>query len=170
MTRSSGISTMRPFPIDVLDAIAAAVSNAATPHPFSSLDPLYLSTYDVPRDAPSTFPSPYWSEPLSRKTLACLCLVSKDFRDAAKPWLWRRIEVNFPRNWLRILDVICGEDEESAPQNISTALASASNSIHIPPTSSLSSPSSSLTSIPQGARRQSLVEQRAHTAILYGKQ
>ena len=173
MTRSSGVSATSRFPTDVLDAIAAAVSNAAIPHPFSSLDPLHLSTSDVPLNAPSACPAPYWSEPESRKTLANLCLVSKDFHDAAKPWLWRRLEVNFPRNWLRMLDVICGEDEEPVSQNISTVLAYASNSVPIPPTSSLSSSYPPLTSIPEDNQTfasQGQIGHPAHTPILHDKE
>lgn len=53
-----------------------------------------------------------------------LCLVSKDFRSVARPWLWRRLEVNIPRNWLGILDTVCGDEEEAenAPNNISAII------------------------------------------------
>lgn len=89
---------------------------AALPQPNSSLDPLYTLDSSVslvaPSASPSTLPVAYWSEPASRKTLAALCLVSRTFRGAARPWLWHRLEVNIPRNWLGILDAVCGDDEE----------------------------------------------------------
>lgn len=104
------------YPADVIEAIAAAVYELALPSAVPSLDPLYsLSTFDntaPPTALPSTYPAPYWPERVSRKTLSTLCLVSKDFRDAARPWLWRRLEINIPRHWLAILHAICGEDEE----------------------------------------------------------
>lgn len=124
MEQGLGPSTSKHLPADILDAITAAVSNSATPHLCSSLDPIYLNTPNVQATSPAC-PTPlYWPEPVARKTLASLCLVNKDFRDAAKPWLWRRIQVKFPRNWLGILDEICGDDEEPTQQNIPTVIAS----------------------------------------------
>jgi hypothetical protein len=115
------------YPADVLEAIAAAVFAAALPSTVTSLDPLYLlnpSDGVPPTDSPSTYPAAYWPEPVSRKTLAALCLVSKDFREAARPWLWHRLEINVPRNWLGILDTICGQDEEpeNPPNSITSVL------------------------------------------------
>lgn len=115
------------YPPDILEAIAEAVYNAAQPVPSSSLDPLYQFYY--PSDAtdnpaaltdhnlvavhyPTSQPAPYWPEATARQALSALCLVSRDFRDAARPWLWRRLEVNQPRNWLGILDAVCGEDPD----------------------------------------------------------
>ncbi|KAF8340662.1 uncharacterized protein EI90DRAFT_2966555 [Cantharellus anzutake] len=154
------------FPADVLDAIACAVYNAAVPNPTSSLDPLYPNVSDAPTSSPSTSPTSYWSEPVSRQTLVNLCLVSKDFRDAAKPWLWRRIEVNVPRNWLRMLDEICGEAEVPVPQNISAVLAAPSHFFPppLPLTPPLSPSSSPLTSVPEvgfASVSRELVEQEA---------
>lgn len=118
MLHSSAIP--RAYPADVLEAIAAAVYAAALPSNTPSLDPLYSlnTTHDLahPAASPSTYPTAYWPEPVSRKTLATLCLVSKDFREAARPWLWRRLEISIPRNWLGILDAICGQEEE--PENL----------------------------------------------------
>lgn len=122
------------YPADILEAIAAAVYAAALPSKATSLDPLYsLGRSDdaaPPTASPSTYPIAYWPEPTSRKTLATLCLVSKDFREAARPWLWRRLEINIPHHWLKILDAICGEDERPEgprpPNNISGLLADSS--------------------------------------------
>lgn len=104
------------YPIDVLESIASAVYAAALPSTVTSLDPLYplSSTSDPtpPTALPSTCPGGHWPEPVSRTTLATLCLVNKDFREAARPWLWRRLKINIPRHWLEILDAICGEDEQ----------------------------------------------------------
>ncbi|KAF8328392.1 uncharacterized protein EI90DRAFT_3065059 [Cantharellus anzutake] len=145
--KPSAIPVKRPFPVDILEAIAAAVFDAALPCPSSPLDPLYLpNTANMPTSSPSAFPAPHWSEPVARKTLANMCLVSKDFYYAAKPWLWRRIEVNLPRNWLRLLDEICGEDEEhTPPQVIPTILMPVSTDgyphlVVTSPPSSLSTP------------------------------
>ncbi len=146
MAQGFGPPAPKRLPADVLDAISAAVSNAAVPRLCPSLDPLYPNTPDVQVTPPSAYSSPYWSEPVARKTLASLCLVNRDFRDAAKPWLWERIEVKFPCNWLGILDEVCGEDEEPAtPQNIPAVIASDRDTIH-----TLRTPSSPITPISQG--------------------
>lgn len=118
---------LRTYPADVLEAIAAAVYAAALPSNTPSLDPLYSLSPEhnsvPPNASPSTYPTAYWPEPASRKTLATLCLVSKDFREAAVPWLWRRLEINIPRNWLGILDAICGQDDEpEKPISIASVL------------------------------------------------
>lgn len=115
------------YPADVLEAISAAVYAAALPSAATSLDPLYSLSMPhnpaPPTASPSTYPAAYWPEPTSRSTLATLCLVSHDFREAARPWLWRRLEINIPRHWLEILDAICGEDEqENSPNSISGML------------------------------------------------
>lgn len=54
----------------------------------------------------------HWPEPLVRKALANLCLVNHAWYDAAKPWLWRRIEVRLPRSWLALVDEITGGEDE----------------------------------------------------------
>lgn len=122
---------LRSYPVDVLEAIALAVYESALPCSSPNLDPLYPFTL-LPKDTPpptatpSTFPASSWSEPTSRKTLATLCLVSKDFCHVSRPLLWRRLEVTIPRSWLGILDAVCGEDEEaenSTTNNIATILS-----------------------------------------------
>ncbi|KDN44177.1 hypothetical protein RSAG8_05650, partial [Rhizoctonia solani AG-8 WAC10335] len=52
------------------------------------------------------------SEPVARRTLASLCLVSKAWQEAAKPYLWRRIEIRLPRSWLGVLEEVGGGDAE----------------------------------------------------------
>lgn len=128
---SPPVTPHRAYPADVLEAIAAAVYAAALPSAVTSLDPLYLlaPSDSIPRtDSPSTYPTAYWPEPVSRKTLATLCLVSKDFREAARQWLWRRLEINAPRSWLGVLDAICGQDEEpeNPPNSIATVFTQGS--------------------------------------------
>ncbi|KAF8318495.1 hypothetical protein DL93DRAFT_2075960 [Clavulina sp. PMI_390] len=119
----------RAYPSDVLEAIAAAIYLSALPQHTSSLDPLYASAlngqYAAPTSLPTSFPLSSWPEPVARHTLAALCLVSRDFRNAARPWLWKRLEVNVPRNWLGILDSVCGDedvDPAAIPQNINNLL------------------------------------------------
>lgn len=35
-------------------------------------------------------------------------MVNKAWYDAAKPWLWRRLEVRLPRSWLCLVDELAG--------------------------------------------------------------
>lgn len=73
-------------------------------------------------------PPSHWTEPAARKALASLCLVSRAWCDAARPWLWRRIEVRLPRSWLAVLDEITGGEEgEQSAENTALDVA---RSIH----------------------------------------
>jgi hypothetical protein len=79
----------------------------------STLDPLYVSGNDLPTSLPSSMPPGNWPEPVARKTLATLCLTNKTWYEAAKPWLWRRVEVRLPRSWMALVEEVAdGEDEE----------------------------------------------------------
>ncbi|GJJ08296.1 hypothetical protein Clacol_002507 [Clathrus columnatus] len=76
-----------------------------------------------PASLPSSYPPPNWPEPIARRTLHSLSLVSRSWHSAAIPWLYRKIEVRLPRSWLSFVDEItCGEDEEE-PQQQSFAIA-----------------------------------------------
>lgn len=59
-----------------------------------------------------------------------LCFVNHAFYDAAKPWLWRKIEVRLPQSWLALVDEIGGGDageinEDVVEVKIKQAAASA---------------------------------------------
>jgi hypothetical protein len=116
------VISLANFPSEIYYAICSAVYESGLPTPqFSSLDPLVLATaspndnthtYDSPTNLPSALPPSNWPEPLVRSTLRNLSLVNKAWYEAAKPWIWRRIEVRLPRNWLAIVEEVCGGDGE----------------------------------------------------------
>ncbi|KAH9043465.1 hypothetical protein EDB84DRAFT_1587309 [Lactarius hengduanensis] len=59
----------------------------------SSLDPLYHLRGRACQPLTSSYPPPNWQEHIARNsTLA-----------SSSPWLWRKIEVRLPRNWLSFL-------------------------------------------------------------------
>lgn len=109
-------SCVASYPQELLATICAHIFAAGSPTPpeSTSLDPLYLSDFDtqVPTKFPSSYPAANWSEPVSRRTLANLCLVNHAWYEAAKPWLWRRVEVRLPRSWLSLVEEIAGGDDE----------------------------------------------------------
>ncbi|KIJ52608.1 hypothetical protein M422DRAFT_26181 [Sphaerobolus stellatus SS14] len=102
---------------DVLYSICSAAFTAALPPSVSSLDPPFAPSEDkYPTGCPSSYPSPNWPEPLARKTLASLCLVNKACHNAAQPWLYRKVEVRMPLNWLNFVDEITGGEEDGEPE------------------------------------------------------
>ncbi|KAI0049796.1 hypothetical protein FA95DRAFT_1488449 [Auriscalpium vulgare] len=110
------------FPSELLFLICAQVYAAGLPPRAQSLDPHFLQEAGIPVALPSSFPPPSWPEPIARKTLASLTLVNRAWGEAAKPWLWRKVEVRLPRSWLALVDEIAGgEDEEGFVEQ--TALA-----------------------------------------------
>ena len=105
-------SCVHSYPPDLLYAICSAVYSAALPCPLPSLDPLTPQTDAVPTALPSSQPAATWPVSLARKTLLSLSLVNKVWYEAAKPWLYRRVEVRLPRNWLAFVDEITGGEED----------------------------------------------------------
>ncbi|TFY61313.1 hypothetical protein EVG20_g7101 [Dentipellis fragilis] len=105
-------SCVNHYPPELLSTICAHVFDAGSPTLIPSLDPLYLYEGGVPTGFPSSFPPANWSEPVARKTLSSLALVNHAWYDAAKPWLWRKIEVRLPRGWLSLVEEIAGGDDE----------------------------------------------------------
>jgi hypothetical protein len=82
------------------------------------LDPLCLLEAGMPTGLPSSYPPSSWSEPVARKTLANLTLVNRAWSEAARPWLWRKIEVRLPRGWLSLVEEISGgEDADAAEED-----------------------------------------------------
>lgn len=105
------------YPPEILTRICSHIYYASLPPTIPSLDPLFLIDDNVPTSFPTSLPPPNWSEPTSRRTLKILCLVSHDWYEAAKPWLWRNLEVRLPRGWLSLVDEIAWEyDEETVDQ------------------------------------------------------
>jgi len=112
------------------------VFNAADSPRESSLDPLILPdclTLPVPRALPSSFPPPNWPEPLTRLTLINLSRTSKALYKAARPYIWRRVEIRLPRSWLALVhEITGGEDEvdEQAAHLVEQSLSEAANYVH----------------------------------------
>lgn len=140
-------SCVAAYPPDLLYAICSAVFYAAQPPLVPSLDPLIntpsnsngvsfhshessfqsrfsLNSHNglVPTGLPSSYPPPNWPEPVARKTLHSLSLVSRAWHSAAIPWLYRKVEVRLPRSWLSFVDEITGGEDEDEPQQHSFAI------------------------------------------------
>ncbi|KAG6330322.1 hypothetical protein ID866_8768 [Astraeus odoratus] len=115
------MSAVLDYPPELLFIICSHIYAAGLPSSPSSLDPVALGQFGAPTALPSTIPPGHWPEPSVRKTLSNLCLVNRAWYEAAKPWLWRRVEVRLPRSWLALVDEITGgEDGQSVEK---TALA-----------------------------------------------
>ncbi|KAI0749574.1 hypothetical protein C8Q80DRAFT_1101403 [Daedaleopsis nitida] len=113
---SSGVSFDR-FPPELLAAVCLHVYAAGLPPPIPSLDPLLCSDQScVPTSLPSSYPCASWPEATVRKTLTSLCLVNKAWHEAAKPWIWRKVEIRLPRSWLSIVEEVAGGDDEEASE------------------------------------------------------
>ncbi|KAF8440548.1 hypothetical protein L210DRAFT_3401368 [Boletus edulis BED1] len=115
------MSAVLQYPPELLFSICAHVYAAGLPPFTHSLDPIALRDHGAPTALPSSMPPANCSEPVVRRTLAHLSLVNRAWYDAAKPWLWRKIEVRLPRSWLALLEEIAGGEDQSTEDN--TALA-----------------------------------------------
>jgi hypothetical protein len=115
VTRHSQVPTME-YPPELLSLICAHVYDSAVPSRNSSLDPLYLLEAGVPTGSPSSYPPSNWQEPIARKTLSSLMLVNRAWSEAARPWLWRKIEVRLPRGWLSLVEEISGGEDDDATE------------------------------------------------------
>ena len=114
---STEVSLVDQFPPELLASICARIYAAGLPPPTSSLDPpLCSDTSGAPTGLPSSYPCASWPESTVRKTLASLCLVNKAWYEAAKPWLWRKVEIRLPRSWLAIVEEVAGGDDEDASE------------------------------------------------------
>ncbi|KAF7374948.1 hypothetical protein MSAN_00380900 [Mycena sanguinolenta] len=100
------------YPQELLLAICAYIHSSCIPPPFPSLDPLVTEHHGVPTALPSSMPAASWPEPVARRTLAQLCLVNHAWYDAAKPWLWDKLEVRLPRTFLSMVEEIAWDYEE----------------------------------------------------------
>lgn len=102
------------FPQELLEAICAQIFDAGTPNFNPSLDPLIGGARSPPTAVPNSFPPTSWTDHSVRKTLASLCMVNKAWYYAAKPQLWRRLEVRLPRSWLSLVDELAGGADREA--------------------------------------------------------
>ncbi|KAJ7127050.1 hypothetical protein C8R44DRAFT_780301 [Mycena epipterygia] len=102
------------YPPELLLAICAYIHSSCIPATVPSLDPLVVAHHGVPTSLPSSMPPASWPEPVARHTLAQLCLVNHAWYDAAKPWLWDKLEVRLPRTFLSMVEEIAWDyDEET---------------------------------------------------------
>ena len=123
------MSAVLQYPPELLFTICAHVYAAGLPPFTSSLDPIALRDYGAPTGLPSSMPPGNCPEPVVRRTLANLCLVSHAWHDAAKPWLWQKIEVRLPRSWLALLEEITGGEEESTEDNTALTVEQSINAV-----------------------------------------
>lgn len=133
-------SAVSHFPPELLDNICAAIFHASLVPFDATLDPIVIDgdATAAPVGLPSLFPSSHWPEAVSRRTLYNLCLTTHAWSDAAKPWLWRRVEVRLPQNWLPFVSELTGGDDEVNEGHIDqsiekvTKAALASGSLSMP--------------------------------------
>ncbi|KAF9046924.1 hypothetical protein BDZ89DRAFT_1058394 [Hymenopellis radicata] len=105
------------YPPELLTRICSHIYAASLPPANPSLDPLIITEHGIPTSFPSSLPPANWSEPMTRRTLKNLCLVNHDWYEAAKPWLWRNLEVRLPRGWLSLVEELAWNyDEETVDQ------------------------------------------------------
>lgn len=99
-------------PPELLSLICAHIYAACLAPSVPSLDPLIQSEDIVPTSQPSSYPAAHWTEPTVRRTLANACLVNHAWYEAAKPWLWQKVEVRLPRSWMALVEELAGGDED----------------------------------------------------------
>lgn len=114
-------SIVTQFPPELLFNICAAVYDAGVPAANPSLDPVLIDQPEAPTALPSSYPSSHWPESVARRTLSNLCLVNHAWSEAAKPWLWHRVEVRLPQSWMAFVEEIAG-DEEVTEENVDQSI------------------------------------------------
>lgn len=105
-------SAVNQCPPELLSIVCAHVYAAGLAPASPSLDPLISVEDAVPTALPSSYPAAHWPEGTVRRTLASACLVNHAWYDAAKPWLWYKVEVRLPRSWMALVEELVGGDEE----------------------------------------------------------
>lgn len=115
------------YPPELLFTICEYIYAAGLPPSTSSLDPLAIGEYGTPTALPSSMPPANWSEPVARKTLSHLCLVNHAWYEAAKPWLWHKIEVRLPRSWLALVEEITDTDNERVVLTVNESIRAATH-------------------------------------------
>lgn len=109
-------SVIGDFPQELLDAICVHIFDAGTPTCNPSLDPLVSGARSPPTSLPNSFPPASWTDHSVRRTLASLCRVNKAWYFAAKPQLWRRLEVRLPRSWMSLVGELSGGADREAEE------------------------------------------------------
>ncbi|KAI0072528.1 hypothetical protein K474DRAFT_1667715 [Panus rudis PR-1116 ss-1] len=109
-------SAVQHFPPELLSLICEHVYAVGLPPDTPSLDPLITSKDGTPTGLPSSYPPAHWPDATARHTLHSLCLVNRAWYEAAKPFLWRKVEVRLPRDWLSLVDEIAGDEEEEVDE------------------------------------------------------
>jgi hypothetical protein len=109
------MSDLVDFPSELRFLICAHIYAAGLPPKVPSLDPLYTLSAGAPTSQPSSYPPTCWTEPISRATLASLALADRAWSNAARPWLWRKVEVRLPHSWLALVHEVAGDFDESDP-------------------------------------------------------
>ncbi|KAH7106511.1 hypothetical protein BKA62DRAFT_740983 [Auriculariales sp. MPI-PUGE-AT-0066] len=99
-----------------------------------TLDPLLSNgsgdgTYGIPQKLPSGYPPSVWRAEESRMTLASMCRVNKEWHEAARPWLWRRVEVTLPHAWLALVDQVAGPESDAEGDDDAELVADAAITI-----------------------------------------
>ncbi|KAL0064826.1 hypothetical protein AAF712_008223 [Marasmius tenuissimus] len=116
------MTTLAPieYPSEIASKVCSYIYSACLPPTSTSLDPLFLSdqSHGAPTSLPSSFPQSNWSEHEARHTLASLCLVNHAWYEAAKPWLWKKLEVRLPRTWLSLVDEIAWDQEDATVDQV----------------------------------------------------
>ncbi|KAF8962768.1 hypothetical protein BDZ97DRAFT_1702264 [Flammula alnicola] len=129
------------FPSELLYAICAHVYAFCVLPDDPTLDPLITAHDDrIPTAHPSSIPPGYWSEPVTRRTLASLCLVNHVWYEAAKPWLWQKLEVRLPRTWLSLVEEIAWNYDEETVDSVMGKSLEAATKAAIDSASALSNP------------------------------
>ncbi|KAL4247199.1 F-box domain-containing protein [Abortiporus biennis] len=109
-------SAVNFYPPELLSLICAHIHAAGLPPSPPCLDPL-IHSEGVPTSLPSSYPPSHWPESTVRSTLSSLCLVNHAWYDAAKPWLWQKVEIRLPRSWMALVEEISGGDDEFDEQS-----------------------------------------------------
>jgi hypothetical protein len=116
-------SVVDDFPQELLGAVCVHIFYAGLSNFAPSLDPLLSGVFNPPTALPNSFPAAAWTDHSVRKTLANLCMVNRAWYVAAKPWLWRRLEVRLPRSWICLVDELAGgADREVEAQETALVL------------------------------------------------
>lgn len=108
---TSNSSAINSYPPELLSLICAHIYASGNSPVKPALDPILIVDDAAPTSLPSSYPSAYWPEPVVRKTLSSLCLVNSAWNAAAKPLLWRKVEVCLPHSWLSVVAEVAEGDD-----------------------------------------------------------
>ena len=122
VSHSTPMAAVNRCPPELLSLICAHIYAAGLAPPTPSLDPLIHAEDVVPTALPSSYPAAHWPESAVRRTLASACLVNRAWYDAAKPWLWHKVEVRLPRSFMALVEELVGGDEEEVLDEENAAL------------------------------------------------